>query len=173
MGFSLVELLITIALFAIILTFSIPGFTALKLRNDRATAVNELTSHLNFARYTALQQGEEIIVCPSADASQCMPGRSWMSGWITWANRDRDTPPVRDEDEPLLRVAGTISAALSINANRNYFEFRPSGSAINGTWVICHSPDQIPVLAVILSITGRLRLSATMADGSTLTCTPN
>lgn len=172
-GFSLVEILVAIALVAITLSFSIPGFSALRQRNYRAVAVNELVSHLNFARHTALQQGEEVVVCPSSNASQCDDSRSWINGWITWANRDRDNPPVRDEDEPLLRVAGAVNGGLSLNANRNSFEFRPFGGAINGTWVICDARNQTPGLAIIVSTAGRVRLSATMADGSALNCAAN
>lgn len=169
-GISLVELLVTLAVAALILGLSIPTFSAFLQSNRRAAAVNRLVSQLNHARYAALAQGEEIVVCASRDASSCSDALTWSSGWITFINADGDNPAVRDEGESLLRIAEPIGGDLRLDANRSRFKFHPLGRSGNGTWVICNGADASEGLAVILSTTGRVRLSHTLADGQPLNC---
>jgi type IV fimbrial biogenesis protein FimT len=81
-GFTLFELVVTIAVAAIIVSFGIPGFTSFIQNNRAVTHTNDLVTALNLARSEATRRGAEVQVCPSADAAGCDATTDWSNGWI-------------------------------------------------------------------------------------------
>lgn len=92
-GFTLVELMITILLAAIVLTLGIPSFNQTIRTNRVATQVNELVTALNLARSEAIHRGLGVTVCASADQATCSGSKDWRTGWI-----------VITDDNTVLRV---------------------------------------------------------------------
>ena len=73
-GFTLIEVMITIAVFVILVSVAVPGFQSL-VQNHRATSTaNELTTTFHYARTEAVRRGLPVSVCPQ-DASD------WAQGW--------------------------------------------------------------------------------------------
>lgn len=71
-GFTLVELMVTLAVLAILASIAVPGFQNL-IQNNRATSMaNELTTAMNLARSEAVKRGIEVSVCPD--------GGTWWDG---------------------------------------------------------------------------------------------
>jgi len=89
---------------------------------------------------------------------------------MVFVNSDDARPPQRSEDEDLLyfhapRMEGSISA------NRRLFEFRPFGwRSTNGTITFCDERGQTQARAVIVSYTGRPRVSIEGPGGRELRC---
>ena len=81
-GFTLVELLVTVATVAIILALAAPSFRAMLQNNQLSAQVDGLTSALNYARNTALSQAVSVQVCPVGAANSSTCGASWAAGWI-------------------------------------------------------------------------------------------
>lgn len=72
-GFTLVELLITVSILAILATVGVPSFQAI-IQNSRATALtNDLVSALNLARSEATKRGIAVSVCAT--------NNNWLNGW--------------------------------------------------------------------------------------------
>lgn len=85
-GFTLIELMVTIAILVILLGVGVPSFQAM-VQNSRATALaNDLVSALNLARSEAVRRGESVSLCASADGSAC--GGNWIEGWIVHLESD-------------------------------------------------------------------------------------
>ncbi|GGL96606.1 GspH/FimT family pseudopilin [Pseudomonas asuensis] len=82
-GFTLIELMVTVAVLAIVLTIAVPSFNNL-IQSSRARAlVSELNGALQIARSEALKRRKNVIVCPRNDTgTDCDSGADWSSGWL-------------------------------------------------------------------------------------------
>ncbi|MEP9318215.1 GspH/FimT family pseudopilin [Pseudomonas sp. LABIM340] len=128
LGFTLVELLFTLAILAIALSIAAPSFSEL-LHNQRAsTATQELRNALDFARESAAHRGQPISIAAT--------GGDWAAGWEVFA--DSGNSGVRAPQQPPLAAHGPLSG-ISIrtdSTSRRYLHFTPRGNAIqpNGSF---------------------------------------
>jgi type IV fimbrial biogenesis protein FimT len=81
-GFTLIELMITVSLVAILLSVAIPSFREVIQNNRAASQANALLAAFNLARAEAVKRGEQVRVCPSSDQATCSGGSDWTVGWI-------------------------------------------------------------------------------------------
>ena len=169
-GFSLVELLLVLALGAALLALAIPSFRDLQQDARITAAVNQLVHGIHLARHQSYALGKDVVLCRSSTGMQCTPGQPWSSGHIIFVNRDRDNPPRVDADEPIIERVGPFRG--TIVANRAAFVFRPYRlRSVNGTFTLCDGRGEARARAVVVSYTGRPRaVPAAEADGA-ITCT--
>ena len=91
-GFTLVELMVAIAVAAIVLTFGVPGFQSFVNGNRLAASANELVASLQTARMEAIRRNRRVVVCASANANAGNAARCAAAnadGWITFVDADR------------------------------------------------------------------------------------
>lgn len=84
-GFTLVELMVTVAVAGVLLAIAVPSFTDLMRNNRSLAAANELVSALNAARAEAVKRGTRVSLCPSANGTSCS-GTAWQTGWIVFVD---------------------------------------------------------------------------------------
>ncbi len=169
-GFSLLELLITIAIAALILTLGLPSFGALRARDAQHVELDALFHAAHIARKASIMRKQVVSLCPTMDGSTCSPGQDWSSGFLVFVNSDRDEPPQLDGDEILLQqhLAGET---MKITANRRGFTFRATFlRATNGTLVVCDRAGRIAPRALVISYTGRPRVARRTPDGGSYAC---
>lgn len=168
-GMTLLSLIVTISIVAVLLGSGVPGFRQLVLNNKRTATINELVVAIQFSRSESAKRYQEIVLCPSAGGNQCA-GRRWDQGWLVFANTDRDSPARLDPDETLL-FRHRVVDGVEIMSNRSAFRFRPLGvRSVNGTIVICDIRGASSARAVIISYTGRPRVADRDASGRSLRC---
>lgn len=170
-GVTLVELMITIALVAILGTIAAPAFIDLRLDGARTATVNEFFHALFLARSEAIKRGRIVSLCPSMDGQSCA-GREhpWTVGWIVFVNDDRDDPVERDSNEAIIAIYGSRTDII-ITSNRPTYSFRPNvQGVVNGTIVFCDRRGSEHARAIIISHTGRPRVSQRDASGRPLRC---
>src|SRR5210317_1924062 len=119
-GFSLLELLMTMAVAALILTLGLPSFAALKARNAQRVELNALFHAVHLARKASIMRKQVVSLCPTADGTTCSPGTDWSGGFLVFVNSDRDEPPELDDGEILLDRHLT-RRYTKITANRRGF----------------------------------------------------
>ncbi len=94
-GFTLIELMVTIALIVIALAFAAPSFTAFQRNAALSTLSNSLVASINTARGEAMKRGRNAFVVPK-DIN------SWQGGWVAFVDQNRSNAYDSDIDYTLL-----------------------------------------------------------------------
>ena len=81
-GFTLFELMVTLAVAALILSLGVPGFRSFIQNNRAATHTNDVVTALNLGRSEATRRGAPVLLCSSSDGATCSGSNDWSSGWI-------------------------------------------------------------------------------------------
>lgn len=81
-GFTLYELMVTVAVASTILSFGVPGFQNYVQSSRSVTHTNDMVTALNLGRSEATRRGAPIQVCPSTDAATCSGAVDWSTGWV-------------------------------------------------------------------------------------------
>ena len=171
-GFTLIELMITLIVAAILLTIGIPSFSDFIKNNRLVSYANEFVAGAHLARSEAIKRNGVVSLCPSLDGTSCAAaGTGWGDGWIVFVNVDHDSPAARDPGEELLYAYPDWPAG-SILANRTTLSFRAFGqSSVTATFTFCDARGGGNARAVIISQTGRPRVSDRSSSGTALVCT--
>jgi type IV fimbrial biogenesis protein FimT len=168
LGFTLWELLCTIAIAGVALSAGVPAFNSFVLDARRTADVNGWVLAVHLARTEALKRSRPVIVCQTSDTWQCVDDPD-AGGWMVFVNLDDRYPPARSGSEPLL-YSHIVESAGTVVSNRPYYEFRPLRRSTNGTVVFCDRRGAAAARAVIISYTGRPRVDSRDADGRPLQC---
>jgi type IV fimbrial biogenesis protein FimT len=170
-GFSLIELLCCLALLAGVLGWGAPTFSEISLNTTRNREVTRFVQAVYLARSEAIKRNGVVSLCPSQDGATCGPvGTAWHEGWTVFVNDDRDVPATRDAGETLLRVHVPWNSGLIV-ANRATLSFRAFGqTGVTATLTFCDRRGSSAARAVIISQSGRPRVSTQNASGGALSC---
>lgn len=112
-GFTLFELLITVAIATILIGVAVPSFTSMSKSNKMTSIVNELVYSLNIARSEAMKSNR-ASVCISSDLATCATTGGWTSGWIVFADLDGDCTV--DAGENVIKAVESIKSPNTIVA---------------------------------------------------------
>lgn len=115
-GFSLVELMVALAILAIVVAIALPDYQSSMASNREASASNILLGTMQFARSEAVTRRTPVTVCPSQNASTC--GSDWSSGGV-----------VRTSPGAVLRA---IPAARDVSIGGTAITFRSDGTSTGG-----------------------------------------
>ncbi len=80
-GFTLIEMMITITVAAMLLMIAVPSFRNASLSSQLRSAASDFIASSNLARSEAIKRGSPVTLCVSADGSTCAAG-GWEQGWI-------------------------------------------------------------------------------------------
>jgi len=115
-GFTIIELMVTISLAAILAAVAIPSMQGLIARNQITSANNELLGATMYARSEAVMRGLPVRVCNSSTtmstAPACAGDSSWASGWIVFV--DADANDAVSSGDTVLRVFANSSNSITI-----------------------------------------------------------
>jgi len=176
-GFTLVELLIIVAVVAILMSFAAPGFSGLTADIRQTREYNAFAADLRLARLEAIKRGSSVTICARASATAC--GTDWSVGWHTFVESDALTPGAIAAGDEHLRTHevssnGTLGIrAIAIvrpaaSAQRAFISFDARGRAdwTVGTWVLCDSRSASEALALVINGAGSSRLAVTTSTST-------
>ena len=169
-GFSLYELLVTVAVTAVVLSVGVPSLGILVARNRQQVEINALFHAIYAARKESITKRRVVSLCPSTDGATCRPGLDWSSGWILFVNDDRDSPPRIDPGEAVLQYHRS-DESIRLRANRKGFTSRGTWlRTTNGTIVACDIGERVAPKALVISYTGRPRVALRTPAGDAYEC---
>ncbi|WJG10479.1 GspH/FimT family pseudopilin [Aliiglaciecola sp. LCG003] len=156
-GVTLVELMIGLAIVAIVLIVAVPAAQSIIIKNRIVAEINEISGVIQFARANAIDEQLNTIVCPTSDFSTC--SSNWDQAKMVFGDEDADG--ARGDDEELLVATSLISASNYVAGPAAVIQFQGNGSAnAQTTLIICHNNKQAAYArALTVSPQGRVRVS--------------
>ena len=175
-GFTLIEVLITIALASILLTIAIPSFRYVTNSNRISGEVNGLLGDLQFARAEAIKEGRTVSVCVADTLGNCTNATSWQNGWIVFS--DPANVGVHDAGETVLRQQAAFSGTDTFNASQgvSVITFNREGYAIgiaNGTLLELHDATNTNAWTrcLVVNLSGEMTTELYNDIANGVTCT--
>ncbi len=166
-GFTLVEMMATLAVAGTLITTGVTSLQALLGNNRLATQANVLMHSIMLARSEAIRRNARVTLAKV--------GQHWESGWIGFV--DSNANARLDDGEELLLTQGPLPGNLRLTANRGVRDYisytaqgraqRVSGAFQAGRLMLCdHHEEATPhhARAIIISGSGRPRVSSRKRD---------
>ncbi|MEW6132415.1 MAG: GspH/FimT family pseudopilin [Pseudomonadota bacterium] len=127
-GFTLVELMVTLAVLTIILAIAVPGVGGFVSNQRVRSQADSMLASLALARNESITQNLRVTLCPSGNGTSCTG--TWSQGWIVF--RDGGTAGTVDVGDTVMRVfPGKKNVTVSMSGNfGSYLSFRPTGRSM-------------------------------------------
>jgi len=155
-GFTLVEVLVVLAIAAVTLGLAVPALGEAVVRHRLRAATGAFLDTLDRARARAVWRNREVTVCASEDGRHCLPTSDWSRGWATmdWRGTVDRMPPL----DPRLAVAH--------RAGRDAIDFAPNGTTRgdNQTVTLCVRGRPATAVSVVIGNAGLARRQTPTAD---------
>lgn len=162
-GFTLVELLIALAVGLILLVIAVPEFSTIVHRNRISATGSEIYASLSLARNEAIKRRSAVQVCPSSNGTSCRVDDDWSAGWIVMV----------PSSSQVIRTFDALETGVLVQADSqvvDFVQFNPTGDALGtvGEIRICHDDTNVRSRAVRVTAVGRIET----ADRMRTDCSP-
>ena len=155
-GFTIIELLITVAIAGTLLAVALPSYRDQVANNCLTANVNELVVSLQLARSEATRRRQSVLVTATTPTAT----NEWGAGWTVWQDIDDDS--AIDDIEKIKVVTTTCSATtIDETGNDSEFEYRPTGFIDDaGTFNVCDDRTGETGRQLSISVTGRPNINS-------------
>ena len=166
-GMTLIELLCTLSIVAILSTIAAPSLTHLFLQSEAVTSMNQLTSFIRLTKNTALNQSTIMTLCPSLNGQSC--ATEWGKGIMLFSDINGNAQ--LDDEDKLIQFKSPFlnNGTLKWLSLRNRVQFSSRGlpHGTIGSFIYCpESADEHYGKSAIISFQGKVRLGKdTNQDG--------
>lgn len=152
-GFTLIELMVAIAVLAILVTTAVPAFGDLVRDSRMRTSVNELVTTFRVARGEALKRGKTVSLCASDDLVTCAEGG--RRGFLVFTDADGNYQLGAGDE--VLHVHEWSANAPALYTSTDKLQFRATGRATAApNFEFCDARGSEAARTVMVSRTGRV-----------------
>ena len=147
-GISVVELVVSLAVVAILATTGVPAFSGFIQSNRISESAFDVLGTINLARTEAVKRKTRVVLCRSADPTAVTPScggsaNTWTTGWLVFASGDTNNT-YEDGTDTLLGIGLVHSPSVTVITNttsNNNLEYNSDGTTNEGggtaRWAIC------------------------------------
>jgi type IV fimbrial biogenesis protein FimT len=156
-GFTLIELMVTIAVLAILVTIAVPSFRNIIVSNSVSFDRDEFFSLVMFARSEAATRGTAVTICKSDDGSTCDNDLAWNDGWLAFHDADGDGEKDSGDDPVRSLIALDAQVAVNHGGAANRITYGSRGLLLRGQGLVTfsHSAGSQFNQTINIGITGR------------------
>ncbi len=165
-GFSLIELVVTIAVLAILVTLATPSFTSLLNASRLTSQANELVASLQLARSEAVRRNSRVTLCRTTNGTSCAGVAGTWGRWIAVVD------PVGGGVAEVLRDT-SLRQPLQVTAGVDSIVFRADGLArtttgglLNTNLNVCLQTTKPPENQRVVGLASGSRVSIAKASGT-------
>lgn len=116
-GFTLLELLFTVTVGAILLSIAIPNFRTTVANNRQTNQLNTILSGLIYARSEAIKRNASVVICASTDQATCSGKSAWDTGWIVYYVPVGTSATAAPAAAAVIRSFPALSGSNTLNTN--------------------------------------------------------
>jgi type IV fimbrial biogenesis protein FimT len=161
-GFTLIEVLIIVAVSMIVVTVAAPGFAEVIRSNRLTSGANTFIGGLNLARSEAIKRNQRVTLRKTST--------NWENGWeiFTDAPNAGGSYGIKDGADETLKVYAALADGYTLRGNnnfKNYISFEETGeSNTMGSFALCDNSDNNNVpepntsRLIIVNAIGRVRV---------------
>lgn len=171
-GFTLLELMVTLAIVVTVLGMAIPSFTDEIQTNRQTTLINELTSFIYLTKNTAVTQGVDVSICKSnSTGTACDSTADWQDGWLVFTDKNSNGVINDDgdsiycetsDDDCVIKVHGALQQGAEIKSDVTHITFGSRGfTGSTAVFTYCDDRGASYTRSKTLSKTGRLKDTST------------
>lgn len=157
-GFTVLEVLLVLAITAILLILGIPALQSYGMRQRMSACINLLHTQLALARNEAIRFNTQVVACPGTVATGCTEAADWSDGWIVFGDLNADRR--HQAAENVLRAEpGLEQMVIRSSSGRTNLRFYPNGSApgSNSSITFCDARGPAKARKLVISNSGRIR----------------
>lgn len=162
-GFTLIELMTTLGVAAIVLSVGVPSFRTIVMDNRLVTQANQFVGAVNLARSTAVRYQRNATACASANYDAAVPTCSattdWSNGWIVWVDKNRDTLTSANEVVSVFGPLNEASTFTSIGTAGFTYDARGFALAGGDDLTMCDSRTGETGRRIRVNAAGRTNIS--------------
>ncbi|MFL6698014.1 MAG: GspH/FimT family pseudopilin [Vitreoscilla sp.] len=140
-GFTLIEVMVTLAVVGILVGLGVPSFMGMLARHAIEAQAQELQDAVRLGRNEAMKRSGPVVLCrtDAADTRRCAAtGGSWQT-WLLFTDADRNG--VFSAGDALVRQHLEASDRMRVTASAASVRFEATG--------IAHPDNGVPVVFVL------------------------